>query len=132
MSGGGVTWLATAAPPFYEVSGYTGGYSTSVPLEVPSFRGLEPSLALVYGSSGRRRIRGSGMESQRASTRSSAGMPKAAGRAGMRPIRTGSEGKSSCRAGRARVPGCQSGGTHFAENENYLRIVAERERHLGR
>ncbi len=34
-----------------QVNGNTGAFSTSVPIQVPSHRGLEPSLSLVYSSS---------------------------------------------------------------------------------
>ena len=35
-----------------QVSGNSGSFSTSVPIAVPSFHGLEPGIALAYNSSG--------------------------------------------------------------------------------
>jgi hypothetical protein len=51
-SSGGGDWVGTEAPPYYEVSGHTGGFTTRVPIAVPSFHGVEPSLALTTSRAG--------------------------------------------------------------------------------
>ena len=44
-------WDPTPVAPKVEVSGYTGGYGTHTSIVVPSFHGIEPQIALSYGSS---------------------------------------------------------------------------------
>ncbi|MGH9337374.1 MAG: SpvB/TcaC N-terminal domain-containing protein, partial [Vicinamibacteria bacterium] len=45
-----VTLIFATAPGFAQVSGNTGAYSTTIPIQVPTHRGLEPSISLVYNS----------------------------------------------------------------------------------
>lgn len=49
-----------AARVLAEVNGNSGAFTTSVPIALPSHRGLKPSLALSYHSSGGNAIAGVG------------------------------------------------------------------------
>jgi hypothetical protein len=113
-------WLPSALA--NTVNGNTGAYSTSVPIRVPSFRGLEPNLALVYNSLGGNGMVGLGW--------SLTGFPtiERQGADGGTPqydstdsFRLGGEDLHVC--GSSPSPGCQAGGTHFTEHENYQRIL---------
>ncbi len=104
------------------VNGNTGSYSSSVLIRVPSYRGLEPNLALVYNSLGGNGMVGLGW--------SLTGFPiiERQGANGGTPqfdssdsFRLGGEDLHPC--GSSSSPGCLAGGTHFAEHENYQRII---------
>jgi hypothetical protein len=122
MSGGsGANWVSTESPPVYDVSGFTGGFSTEIPILVPSYHGLEPGLALSYNSSGGNGFVGAGWELSGFSVierrNKDGGWPRFDGTdtywlGGQKLVPCGGSGS----------PGCTSGGTHFAEVENYLRI----------
>lgn len=110
---------------FAQVNGNTGAYSTSIPIRVPTHRGLEPNLALVYNSLAGNGPVGVGW--------SIAGFPviERQGADGGTPqfnatdsFRLGGEDLHPC--GSSTSPGCLAGGTqgtHFTEHENYQRIV---------
>jgi RHS repeat-associated protein len=51
--GGGVSHARTQGKPASSVDPFYGAFGTDVPIEVPKFRALEPTLKLVYGSAGR-------------------------------------------------------------------------------
>lgn len=121
-SPGGVSWVNTAAPPFYEVSGNTGGFTTGLSIIVPSFRGLEPSLALSYNSSGRNGFAGVGWEL------SGIDLIERRNKDGGWPRFDSTDtywwsGQKLLPCGASGSPGCDSGGTHFTESETYVRIV---------
>jgi len=122
MSSGSATWDGTSPPPFVEVSGHTGGFSTRIPIDVPSFRGLEPALALVYGSSG-----GSGFAGVGWSVSGFSDVERRSGSGGWPKFDSTDtywvDGQKLVPCGASASPGCDSGGTHFTESENYLRIV---------
>jgi hypothetical protein len=119
---GSAVWDGTAPPPFIEVSGHTGGFSTRISIDVPSYRGLEPSLALVYGSSGRSGFAGVGWNltgfSQIERRSADGGWPKFDA-----TDTYWLDGQKLVPCGSSASPGCDSGGTHFTEVESYLRIV---------
>ncbi len=105
-----------------QVNGNTGAFSTSVPIQVPSHRGLEPSLSLVYSSSRGNGIVGVGW--------SLVGFPvvERQGADGGSPQFNSSDsyrlsGRELKSCGESSSPGCQAGGTHFTEYENYQRIT---------
>jgi RHS repeat-associated protein len=111
MSGGegAAGFVAGAVLPEYEISGFTGGFSTRVPVRVPSYHGLEPKVA-ISGP------RPSFDVIQRVS--SDDGAPRfdgtdlyLLGRSHLREC-VGSES-----------PSCDAGGTHWTEHESYHRIV---------
>ena len=104
-----------------QVSGHSGAFTTSIPMSVPSYRGLEPDISLVYNSSGGNGIAGVGWFL--------AGFPiiERQGADGGAPnydtydtYRIGGTELKEC--GASSSPGCLAGGTHFTEHENYQRI----------
>ncbi|MGH9318377.1 MAG: SpvB/TcaC N-terminal domain-containing protein, partial [Vicinamibacteria bacterium] len=114
--------LLIVTPILAQVSGNTGAYSTSIPIQVPSHRGLEPSVSLVYNSLGGNGIVGVGwgltgfpvIERQGAD----GGTPQFNG---TDSFRWGGEDLHPC--GASSSPGCLAGGTHFTEHESYQRII---------
>jgi len=113
---------AAAASAADAVDGYTGTFSTQVPIAVPAFHGLEPSLQLVYSSSGGNGLAGIGWSLQGFSSieRVSAkrGVPAFDSTdtyeldgAPLVPCATGSTS-----------PSCTTGGTHSLRMEDYSRI----------
>jgi len=122
LSSGGVSWVNTAAPPFYEVSGHTGGFTTGLPILVPSFRGLEPSLSLTYNSSGRNGFAGVGWDL------SGIDLIERRNKDGGWPRFDSTDtywwrGQKLVACGTSGSPGCDAGGTHFTESETYARII---------
>jgi RHS repeat-associated protein len=117
----GVT-LATVPARAGEVSGFTGAFTTSIPIEVPKFHGLEPRLSLEYNSQGGNGLAGVGW-----------------GLSGFSVIQRGSPGGGApkydasdvyyldgqelvpCQTGSV-SPSCTTGGTHSTKRENYQRI----------
>jgi RHS repeat-associated protein len=105
-----------------DVSESTGAAQTSVPIQVPGFRGLEPNLALVYHSGGGNGIAGVGW--------SLVGFPhiERQGADGGSPQYDSSDsynlgGEDLHPCGVSSSPGCLAGGTHYTEHENYQRIA---------
>jgi hypothetical protein len=114
--------VSTAAPPFYEVSGHTGGFTTGLPILVPSFRGLEPSLSLSYNSSGRNGFAGVGWDL------SGIDLIERRNKDGGWPRFDSTDtywwrGQKLVACGTSGSPGCDAGGTHFTESETYARII---------
>jgi YD repeat-containing protein len=124
---GTVETSAKASVP--NVSG-TGNLTSSIPLDVPGFRGLEPSLALTYDSSRKTRIGATyqgwlgyawGLDGFDVIERASVGYGIPAFDASDVFLFNGME-LVPCAAGVV-SPSCATGGTHATENESYRRIA---------
>ncbi len=111
------------------VSG-TGNLTSSIPLDVPGFRGLEPSLALNYDSSRKTKIGATyqgwlgyawGLDGFDVIERASVGYGVPAFDASDVFLFNGME-LVPCAAGVV-SPSCATGGTHATENETYRRIA---------
>lgn len=105
-----------------QVSPFYGSFSYSIPLEVPSFRGLEPQVALSYSSEGRNGLPGVGWQLSGFGQieRVNAG----GGTAAFDPSDTyllDGQMLVACQAGSA-SPSCTSGGTHSTKVESFLKI----------
>lgn len=116
-------FLIVANPLFaaVNVSGNSGTAQTTLPIQVPGFRGLEPSLALDYHSGGGNGIAGVGW-----SLRGFLYIERQGADGGSPQYDTsdsynfGGEDLHPC--GASASPGCLAGGTHFTDHENYQRI----------
>jgi RHS repeat-associated protein len=119
--------FAGAGPALADV-GPDGSYSTSVRIEVPAYRGLEPDVSLIYHSDAPDGIAGPGWvlagASQIVRTGRQGGIP--AYDATDVFVLDGTE-LVPCSSQKPPVvsPSCTSGGTHSAKNENYTRIKRE-------
>jgi RHS repeat-associated protein len=111
------------------VSG-TGNLTSSIPLDVPGFRGLEPSLALTYDSSRKTKTGATyqgwlgyawGLDGFDVIERASVGYGIPAFDASDVFLFNGME-LVPCAAGVV-SPSCATGGTHATENESYRRIA---------
>ncbi|WP_432288793.1 RHS repeat-associated core domain-containing protein (plasmid) [Aminobacter sp. BA135] len=124
---GTVETSAKASMP--NISG-TGNLTSAIPLDVPGFRGLEPSLALTYDSSRKTRIGATyqgwlgyawGLDGFDVIERASVGYGIPAFDATDVFLFNGME-LVPCAAGVV-SPSCATGGTHATENESYRRIA---------
>jgi RHS repeat-associated protein len=108
-----------------QVSPFYGSLSRSVPIEVPSFHGLEPKLAFTYSSEGRNGFLGVGWRLSGISTieRVNAGLGTPRWGATDTFILDG-QPLIACVAG-MQSPSCTSGGTHATKDESYLKILFE-------
>jgi RHS repeat-associated protein len=111
----------------YQVNGFVGSFSTGVPIQVPSFHGIEPRISLSYSSEGRNGIVGAGwrlngfsqiMHRNESYNHPGTGWPLLLELDGQ-PLVACPEGSS--------FPSCVSGGTHYTRNESYLKIVKANE-----
>ncbi|MGF7009475.1 FG-GAP-like repeat-containing protein [Aminobacter sp. BE322] len=111
------------------VSG-TGNLTSAIPLDLPSFRGLEPSLALTYDSSRKTKTGATyqgwlgyawGLDGFDVIERASVGYGIPAFDAADVFLLNGLE-LVPCAAGVV-SPSCATGGTHATENESYRRIA---------
>jgi len=102
--------------------GSSGAFSTSIPIEVPSFRGFQPNLSLSYNSS-----RGNGVVGVGWAFTGFGAIERIGGGGGapgydaMDGYVLGGQRLRIC--GASLSPGCLSGGTHFSEHESYERVV---------
>src|SRR6266496_22264 len=105
-----------------KVSPFYGSFSSSVPIAVPAFRGLEPRLALTYTSEARNGLVGVGWNLAGISSieRVSAGRGTPQWDATDTYLLDGQE-LVACQAGTA-SPSCTTGGTHATKIESYVRI----------
>ncbi|MBP6702234.1 MAG: VCBS repeat-containing protein [Vicinamibacteria bacterium] len=107
----------------YQVNGFVGSFSTGVPIQVPSFHGIEPRISLSYSSEGRNGIVGAGWRlngfSQIMHRNESYNHPGTGW-----PLLLELDGQAlvACPGGSS-FPSCASGGTHYTRNESYLKIV---------
>ena len=107
---------------YTQVKGNTGAFTSSIPIEVPGFRGLEPSLALVYSSSSGNGTAGAGWSLTGFPTITRQGAQEGApAYDATDTYRLGGRNLREC--GASSSPGCLAGGTHFTEYENYQRIA---------
>lgn len=105
-----------------QVSAFYGSFNHTLPVDVPPFRGLEPSLALSYSSEGRNGFVGTGWTLSGFGTiqRANAGLGTPKFDANDVFLLDGQE-LLPCQAA-ATSPGCASGGTHATKIESYLKI----------
>ncbi len=108
--------------PSERVDPFVGSFSTAVPIQVPGFHGIAPSLALTYNSS-----RGNGLAGVGWSLSGLSAIERASPGKGT-PAYDGSDiflldGQElvPCVTGTI-SPSCDTGGTHATEVESYLRI----------
>jgi hypothetical protein len=111
---------ATVAPNF-STSGNTGRFTTSIPISVPSYHGIEPKFSLGYSSGASNGFAGVGWGigfGAISRTSSEGGVPNwdntdKAWFSGNELIGCQPE---------AQMPSCTTGGTHWTKNETYQRI----------
>ncbi|WPB78998.1 RHS repeat-associated core domain-containing protein [Archangium violaceum] len=116
------TWAAQDSNSNAPVESFFGAYTTRIPLAVPRFRGLEPSLELAYGSTGANGPQGMGWSLTGFSTieRASAGRGTPRYDGGDVFLLDGQE-MVPCASGSS-SPSCLTGGTHATRIESYQRI----------
>ncbi|HYO19486.1 MAG TPA: SpvB/TcaC N-terminal domain-containing protein, partial [Dermatophilaceae bacterium] len=115
---------AQTAPDVGErITGYSGGFSQMVPIEVPPFHGLEPRLALAYSSYGRNGFAGVGwsLAGFSAIERTSPGRGTPRFDSNDIFVLDGQE-LVPCATGSV-SPSCTTGGTHSTKVESYIRIA---------
>jgi RHS repeat-associated protein len=105
-----------------QVSPFYGSFSYAIPIEVPPFRGLEPSLALGYSSEGRNDLAGVGW------SLSGFGLIERVNAGGGTATYTATDtylldGQMlvACQAGSV-SPSCTTGGSHSTRIESFLKI----------
>ncbi|WPB74323.1 toxin TcdB middle/N-terminal domain-containing protein [Archangium violaceum] len=104
------------------VDTYYGAFSTSEPITVPAFHGLEPSLRLTYSSSGGSGVAGAGWSLEGFSTIVRASPGKGTPRYdGADLFVLDGQELVACAAG-SPSPSCTTGGTHATRIESYQRI----------
>jgi len=105
-----------------QVSPFYGSVSYSVPIEVPSFRGLEPKLSFAYSSEGRNGFLGVGWNVSGISTiqRVNAGLGTPRFDAADVYLL---DGQQLVPCGAILSPSCTSGGSHATKDESYLKIL---------
>jgi RHS repeat-associated protein len=126
-----LAFVAIASPAFAvekaseQVSAFYGSFSHSIPIEVPSFRGLEPRIALGYSSEGRNGLVGVGWSLSGFSTiqRVNAGLGSPRFDTNDIYVLDGQE-LVKCVAGSV-SPSCTSGGNWSTKVESYLKIKQE-------
>ncbi|HEY3352406.1 MAG TPA: FG-GAP-like repeat-containing protein, partial [Polyangia bacterium] len=105
------------------VNAFSGALTSSIPIGVPGFRGLEPKLELGYSSSGGNGVVGVGWGLNGASVIERAAPGGGAPRFDASDVyRLDGNVLLPCAPG-ARSPSCSSGGTHTTRVESYARIA---------
>ena len=122
---GGPTQVLAVEKASEQVSSFYGSFSHAIPIEVPGFRGLEPSIALSYSSEGRNGFVGVGWGVSGFSTveRVNAGLGSPKFDAADVYTFDGQE-LYPCQVGSV-SPSCTTGGTHSTKIESYLKIKFE-------
>lgn len=125
LAGGAVRAVAEGAPE--PSTNVMGSYSQAVPIAVPPFRGLQPSLVLAYNSDGGNGFAGAGWRLAgftRISRVSDAlGTPRFEA---SDVYLLGGQELLPCQTGTV-TPSCDSGGTHTTKIESVLRIALDSE-----
>jgi hypothetical protein len=118
-----VPFLGAAEKASEQVNAFYGSLSYRVPIEVPSWYGIEPRLALGYSSEGRNGLVGVGWSVSGFSViervNAGRGTPRFDTPSTDTYLLDGAQ-LLACTAG-STSPSCTSGGTHFTREESYLR-----------